>query len=141
MAEQDQTRSFMEVNFQDTDLRVRALAQRFYETVVASGRFQWMGMGSVEDELKRPRLVIYFAERTVKEGVLSESPRPVSITPALTDLQMALNSEGILDTYHLIESEDSSSFAERALRAMQARYGKPGHDPKTEFLWEEHFPE
>lgn len=135
MPEIDQAKNFVESNFKDKNEHVRTLAQNFYNTVRATGRYRWIGVGEVEDELGRYRLVIYLAHDTEHP----ENDKRIPLGPAFSVLQLASRPEFSIDLYYMRDAGLETTLVERALESMRFRYGIPDHDPKAEFLWEEYF--
>lgn len=87
---------------------IRELGQDFYNSVISTGRFSWMGLYQTTDPLKRPALVI----------MLKESDTPIAPPPE-----------------HLRRSQDMvGSFVElsRALRASNVFLNLYYYRPQTE---------
>lgn len=124
----------MEANFPSHGERVSALARAFYHVVRSSGTFSWLGLFDAEDQLHRPRLVVYVANGLHPSAEALQANPPTDIGPALTELSLAIQPNRFLDLYY-VNPDDNGKAADAALDDIHVRYGSNDHKPRV--LWSE----
>lgn len=124
-------------NFKGEKQQIRALGNWFYNKIRSSGGFDEIAVGSVKDELKRPRLVMYLV---VSKASTPDQTCNFSISQPLTQLSLALRPNIFLDLYYCQPSADNKTLAETVLEDMKNRYGTDKHKPNPRLLYEEKFP-
>lgn len=112
--------------------RFIALAGAFHDQVVFTGRFSWLGLVEVTDQLKRPRLAVYLTERA--EGVYDSSYPRQNISETLVPLALACSKKDtFLDLYHLDGVASDQTSADRVVTDAKGRY----QDSEAKCLYEE----
>jgi hypothetical protein len=103
----------------------------FYAFIKSSPRFEWMGIGDINDEYDRHRLAVYLSEVNVPAQFRH------SMTQTLRPWSRAERDNSVLiDVYFMRNSDPRETLKERAIMDMTERY----RDPVSKGpFWEEYF--
>lgn len=118
------------------DRRVIRASEDFYEAVIQSGAYSWLGLFATIDETRQPRVVVYLARR---DESLARTMHARSISAELTTLQSTYGAYAPLDVHYLREYEPRDP-VHLAQKAIKTRYSTPTHKARAELLWDEAIP-
>ena len=128
MTEQGFEERFLQIVAQNRDDKTRYLAREFYYSL-HSGRFYWIGLGEVQDQLNMHHLTVYLAE-------ISDLHRQQDITDPTIKLSLNLHPDTFLNLF-FIPPGSNRSFAELIIEDMTERFRSTNYQPNPRLLFEE----